>query len=242
MSSATTGTSTCPCVVRWSKYALTSTGQISTCSSRHYRGVPYPRVCRLHAGERDRASRSLARVSLDHVELAPSAGSGITLWTEAIPARMHLVGGGLFGGLDDDARRGLRALMRRRRFARGQVIFHEGDPGDTLHLIVKGHVSIKTSTPRASGDPAGARPRRRLRRVRVRFASSARRTGDGARRTETMMLDRESFTALRKERRRCADTFLHYRVRRWREGADGFGRRSSRRCTFPWRLGCRACS
>ena len=59
---------------------------------------------------------------------------------------------GLFGGLDDDARRAVWAHMRRRRFARGEVIFHEGDPGDALHHIVKGHVSVRVSTPR--GDQA----------------------------------------------------------------------------------------
>ena len=52
------------------------------------------------------------------------------------------MGEGLFGGLDDDARRAVWSHMRRRRFARGEVIFHEGDPGDALHHIVKGHVSV----------------------------------------------------------------------------------------------------
>ena len=31
-------------------------------------------------------------------------------------------------------------------------MFHEGDPGDTLHLIAKGHVAVRTTTPR--GDQA----------------------------------------------------------------------------------------
>jgi CRP-like cAMP-binding protein len=31
-------------------------------------------------------------------------------------------------------------------------VFHEGDPGDTLHLIAKGHVAVRTTTPR--GDQA----------------------------------------------------------------------------------------
>ena len=53
----------------------------------------------------------------------------------------------LFDSLPDDTRTGLRAEMRRRRFKRGEVVFHEGDPGDTLHLIEVGHVAIRTSTP-----------------------------------------------------------------------------------------------
>jgi CRP-like cAMP-binding protein len=27
------------------------------------------------------------------------------------------------------------------------VIFHEGDPGDTMHLIAQGHIAIRTTTP-----------------------------------------------------------------------------------------------
>jgi CRP/FNR family transcriptional regulator, cyclic AMP receptor protein len=49
--------------------------------------------------------------------------------------------------LDDHDRQRVRAGMRRRRFAAGQAIFHEGDPGDTLHLIEKGHVAVTVTTP-----------------------------------------------------------------------------------------------
>lgn len=36
----------------------------------------------------------------------------------------------------------LSRCMRRRTFHRGEVIFHQGDPGDTLHLIRNGRVKI----------------------------------------------------------------------------------------------------
>lgn len=36
---------------------------------------------------------------------------------------------------------------RRRRFARNEVVFHEGDPGDALHLIEKGRVAVRVTTP-----------------------------------------------------------------------------------------------
>lgn len=45
-----------------------------------------------------------------------------------------------------------RQKMRRRRFTRDQVIFHEGDPGDTLHVIDKGRVLVEVTT--ARGDVA----------------------------------------------------------------------------------------
>jgi len=49
--------------------------------------------------------------------------------------------------LPPDQRRLLLSRARRRRFKRGEVVFHEGDPGDSLHLIDKGHVAVKRSTP-----------------------------------------------------------------------------------------------
>ncbi len=36
--------------------------------------------------------------------------------------------------------------MRRRTYARGEVLFHAGDPGDTLHLVAEGRVAIRIST------------------------------------------------------------------------------------------------
>lgn len=44
-------------------------------------------------------------------------------------------------------RRRLLSQARRRRFRRGEVVFHEGDPGDTLHLIDRGHVAVRRTTP-----------------------------------------------------------------------------------------------
>jgi CRP/FNR family cyclic AMP-dependent transcriptional regulator len=49
--------------------------------------------------------------------------------------------------LSDDDRRRLLATARRRRFKRGEVVFHEGDLGESLHIVVKGHVAIRTTTP-----------------------------------------------------------------------------------------------
>ena len=46
----------------------------------------------------------------------------------------------------EDARRVL-ASARRRTFARHEVIFHEGDPADSILLISKGRVMVRTTTP-----------------------------------------------------------------------------------------------
>jgi CRP-like cAMP-binding protein len=57
--------------------------------------------------------------------------------------------------LTDEDQRALLSTARRRRFARNEVIFHEGDPGETLHLVSKGHVAVRVTTP--LGDVATVR-------------------------------------------------------------------------------------
>ena len=39
----------------------------------------------------------------------------------------------------------LVARLRRRSYRRDEVIFHQGDPADTLHLIAAGHVSVRVT-------------------------------------------------------------------------------------------------
>jgi CRP-like cAMP-binding protein len=39
--------------------------------------------------------------------------------------------------------RELLAIARRRRFARGEVVFHQDDPADTLHLVDKGRFAVR---------------------------------------------------------------------------------------------------
>ena len=57
-----------------------------------------------------------------------------------------------FAGLDSDALERVAAGTRTRRFRRGEVIFHAGDPGDALFVIVTGEVKI--SVPSESGEEA----------------------------------------------------------------------------------------
>lgn len=58
----------------------------------------------------------------------------------------------LLEGVPEDARRQLLSAARRRRFAKGEVVFHEGDPGDTLHLVATGRFAVRVVT--ATGDTA----------------------------------------------------------------------------------------
>ncbi len=55
------------------------------------------------------------------------------------------VTGGFLDILGPEAPR-WRAKMRRRRYGRDEIVFHEGDPGDTLHVIDKGRVLVETTT------------------------------------------------------------------------------------------------
>jgi CRP/FNR family cyclic AMP-dependent transcriptional regulator len=58
----------------------------------------------------------------------------------------------LFGGLGADSRRAIAATLRRRRFRKGEVIFHEGDPGDSLFIVVSG--ALKVVLPSEEGGEA----------------------------------------------------------------------------------------
>jgi len=46
-----------------------------------------------------------------------------------------------------DERRTLAAGLRRRSYRRDEVIFHQGDPADTLHLIAAGRASVRVTMP-----------------------------------------------------------------------------------------------
>ena len=48
--------------------------------------------------------------------------------------------------LDPEHQEAVLASAHRRRYARGEVVFHEGDRGDTLHLLVMGRVAVQTTT------------------------------------------------------------------------------------------------
>jgi CRP-like cAMP-binding protein len=49
--------------------------------------------------------------------------------------------------LGADERGRLISAGHARRFAAREVVFHEGDPGDTLHLVVSGRLAVRVTTP-----------------------------------------------------------------------------------------------
>jgi CRP-like cAMP-binding protein len=58
----------------------------------------------------------------------------------------------LFVHVDPVGLRALAGAMVRRRFRRNEVIFHQGDPGDSLHVVTTGAVKIILPSP--EGDEA----------------------------------------------------------------------------------------
>jgi CRP/FNR family transcriptional regulator, cyclic AMP receptor protein len=69
-----------------------------------------------------------------------------TLMTDALAAVP------LFAGLDAEGLADLARGMRVRRFRRGETVFHLGDPGDALFIVMAG--SIKITLPADTGDEA----------------------------------------------------------------------------------------
>jgi CRP/FNR family cyclic AMP-dependent transcriptional regulator len=58
----------------------------------------------------------------------------------------------LFRDVDEKALRVVATQLRRRRFRRNEVIFHQGDPGDSLHVVSSG--TVKIVLPSAEGEEA----------------------------------------------------------------------------------------
>jgi len=100
----------------------------------------------------------------------------------------------------EEDRRRLLAATRRRRFARREVLFHEGDIGDTVHLLDRGRVAVRITTP--LGEVATLRvrgPGEVIGEVALLHQSSRRTaTVVALERTETLMLHRDAFAELRQ--------------------------------------------
>jgi CRP-like cAMP-binding protein len=58
----------------------------------------------------------------------------------------------LFDRADEASLMDVARHLRRRRFRRGEVIFHQGDPGDALHLVSSG--AVKIVLPSTEGEEA----------------------------------------------------------------------------------------
>jgi CRP/FNR family transcriptional regulator, cyclic AMP receptor protein len=57
----------------------------------------------------------------------------------------------ILSGLSPDMQRHVISQLRRRRYARHEVLFHEGDPGNAMHLVASGRLAVRIES--LSGDP-----------------------------------------------------------------------------------------
>ncbi|MGH9039960.1 MAG: Crp/Fnr family transcriptional regulator [Acidimicrobiia bacterium] len=114
----------------------------------------------------------------------------------------------ILSSLGEEDRRRLLASSRRRRFARREVLFHEGDPGDTLHLIDKGRVGVRITTP--LGDVATLSvvgPGECVGEMALLGSGHRGATVVALEKTETLSLHRDQFEALRRDNP-AVDRFL----------------------------------
>ena len=93
-----------------------------------------------------------------------------------------------------------RKQMTRRRFGRGEIIFREGDPGDTLHVIEKGRVLIQVATDRGDKATLSVRgPGEVLGELALFEGGRRTATVVALERTETLVLTHASLNRLRDE-------------------------------------------
>ncbi|MFL5954671.1 MAG: Crp/Fnr family transcriptional regulator [Gaiellaceae bacterium] len=124
----------------------------------------------------------------------------------------------LLAGVSPADVRQLVAVAERRTFHRGQVVFHDDDPADALHLVAGGHFAVRTTTPAGAtvliaivgpGDAFGE-----LALIDAgRRGATVQAFADG----ETLALHRDAFEALRRQRPavdRALATILAERLRR----------------------------
>jgi CRP/FNR family cyclic AMP-dependent transcriptional regulator len=115
----------------------------------------------------------------------------------------------LFRDLPGDDLDVMAAACRLRRFRRGEVIFHQGDPGDALHVILAGRVKI--SSPSETGVEAiltTLRPGEFFGALALIDGAPRSATATAVDPSETLVLPRERFRQLLNERVEVRDLVL----------------------------------
>lgn len=106
----------------------------------------------------------------------------------------------MLSSLAEEDRRTVLATARRRRFATGEVIVHEGDPGDAFHLIAKGRVAVRVTTPGGSVVLVNVHGRGHAFGEQALIDRTARRSAtiSALEPTETLSLSADAFDDLRR--------------------------------------------
>lgn len=94
----------------------------------------------------------------------------------------------------------LVSVSRRRRFDRNEVVFHRDDPADSLHLIEKGRVAVRVSTPLGDTVTIAVRgPGWSFGEMALVGASRRTATVAALDQTETLAVYKDDFEQLRRE-------------------------------------------
>lgn len=103
----------------------------------------------------------------------------------------------LFAGVDEPTLVAIARTLRVRRFRRGEIIFHQSDPGDSLHIIESGAVKIALPSPEGA-EAIIATLRRGDFFGELALLDGAPRSATAAalEPTETLVLSREQFRTL----------------------------------------------
>lgn len=105
---------------------------------------------------------------------------------------------GLFAAVDDAHLEGVARQMRNRRYRSGETIFHQDDPGDSLHVVVEGAVKIVLPSAEEA-EPAiiaTLRPGDFFGALALLDGAPRSATAIALGRTETLVLRREAFIEL----------------------------------------------
>jgi CRP/FNR family transcriptional regulator, cyclic AMP receptor protein len=103
----------------------------------------------------------------------------------------------LFQHVDDARLRTIARTMRHRRFRRNEVIFHQGDVGDSLQIVITG--ALKIVLPSAAGEEAiiaTLRPGDFFGELALLDGAPRSATAAAVEATETLALPRDAFLAL----------------------------------------------
>lgn len=115
----------------------------------------------------------------------------------------------LLAGIDESTLDELARRLRRRRFRRNEVIFHQGDPGDSLHIVASG--SVKIVLPSPSGEEAiiaTLRPGDFFGELALIDGAPHSATATAVEATETLSLPRATFRELLEEQPVVRDAVL----------------------------------
>ncbi len=128
----------------------------------------------------------------------------------------------LFANLPEPELRQVVAAGRRRVFKRNEVVFHGGDPADTLHLIVRGRFASRVTT--QTGDTvtvAVQGPGDAFGELALVEAGASRSTSVVALEPgETYAVGRDDFTRLRRQYPAVNDILVRLMARRLRRQSE----------------------